>query len=175
MVKGLLHGRSKTVPLANSICCQDLRWRRLIAVRRHAASRLRDRGDLVLLRLLHPGSAAGERTAARFSSRRRSRCTYPREGLGWSLTKFRLCTARSGGEDRQLAEAQRFVPVPAVARAAEPACPWPARGASWIRDNTPRMTSYERRKRDNCQFVNQIRTRGNHSRGGIDSKTRYCQ
>ena len=74
------------VPLANSVCCQDLRRRRLIAARRHAASRLRDCGGVVLLRLLHPGSAAIERTAARFSNRRRSRCTYPREGPGWSLT-----------------------------------------------------------------------------------------
>jgi hypothetical protein len=49
---------------------------------------------------------------------------------------FRLRAARTGGEDRQLALSLPRVPVPAGVRAAVPACPWPARGAPWIRDNT---------------------------------------
>lgn len=45
------------MPLANSACCQDLRRPRLIAARRHAVSRLRDCGGLVVRRPLHPCGA----------------------------------------------------------------------------------------------------------------------
>src|SRR5216684_5910537 len=48
---------------------------------------------------------------------------------------FRPRAARTGDEGRQLAVSLPRVPVPAGARAAVPACPWPARGALWIRDN----------------------------------------
>jgi hypothetical protein len=44
-------------------------------------------------------------------------------GLGWSLTKFRLRAARTGGKDRQPAVWQRRLRVPPGARAAVPACP----------------------------------------------------
>jgi len=89
------------VPLANSVCGRELRRRRPIAARRPAASRLRDCGDLVLLRRLHPGSAAGERTAARFSNRRKSRRTYPRDGPACGMAMLRPisggCTGRGSG------------------------------------------------------------------------------
>jgi hypothetical protein len=55
------------------------------------------------------------------AGRRRGR-TCLREGLGWSLTKFRLRAARTGGEGRQPAVWQRQLPVPPAARAAVPAC-----------------------------------------------------
>ena len=44
-------------------------------------------------------------------------------GLGWSLTKFRLRAARTGGKDRQPAVWQRRLRVPPGAGAAVPACP----------------------------------------------------
>jgi len=120
---------------------QDLRRRKVIATRRRAASQLRDCGGLVLLRLWHPGSAADERTAAQSSSRPKSRFTGPRQAPGWSPAKFRLRAAGTGAEDRQLGVWQRRVRAPAGARAAVPACPWPARGASWIRDRGARTVS----------------------------------
>ena len=60
----------------------------------------------------------------------------PWVGIG-RAARFRLRAARTGGEDRQLVVSRRRLRVPADARAAVPACPWLARGASWIRDNTP--------------------------------------
>ena len=60
---------------------------------------------------------------------------------GWNCGEFRLRVARSGGEVRQLVVWQLRRRVLAGARVADPAGPWPVRGASWIRDNTPKMIS----------------------------------
>ena len=65
----------------------------------------------------------------------------PWMGIAARTAAFRLRGVRSGGEDRQLAVSQSQRRVPAGARAAVPVCPWPVRGASWIRDNTPGMIS----------------------------------
>ena len=62
-------------------------------------------------------------------------------GIVARTVTFRLRAARSGGEARQLEESQRRRRVLASAQAEVPARPWPARGASWIRDNTPGMIS----------------------------------
>ena len=62
-------------------------------------------------------------------------------GIVARTVTFRRRAARSGGEARQLAVSQRRRRVLASAQAEVPARPWPARGASWIRDNTPGMIS----------------------------------
>jgi hypothetical protein len=67
--------------------------------------------------------------------------TCPGVGIAVRTATFRLRVARSGGEVRQLAVWQPQLRVPPGARAAVPVCPWPVRGASWIRDNTPGRTS----------------------------------
>jgi hypothetical protein len=67
--------------------------------------------------------------------------TFPGVGIAARTATFRLRGARSGDEVRQLAVWQRRLRVPAAARAGVPVCPWPVRGASWIRDNTPGRTS----------------------------------
>src|SRR5262245_60207028 len=61
-----------------------------------------------------------------------------------STAELRLRVARSGGEDRQLAVWLQRLRVPEAVRAADSVCPWPARGASWIRDSTPGKTSRAR-------------------------------
>src|SRR5260370_41828779 len=58
-------------------------------------------------------------------------------GIAARTPTFRPRAARTGDEGRQLAVSLQRVRVPAGARAAVPACPWLARGALWIRDNTP--------------------------------------
>jgi hypothetical protein len=67
--------------------------------------------------------------------------TCPGVGIAARTATFRLRVARSGDEVRQLAVWQQRLRVPAVARAAVPVCPWPVRGASWLRDNRPGRTS----------------------------------
>ena len=62
-------------------------------------------------------------------------------GIPEPTSKLRLPVARSGGEERQLAGWQLPRRVPAGARAAVPAGPFPATSASGIRDNTPGRTS----------------------------------
>jgi hypothetical protein len=62
-------------------------------------------------------------------------------GIGAKTATFKLRAARSGGEARQLEELQRWRRDPPSAQADVPARPWPARGESWIRDNTPGNTS----------------------------------
>src|SRR5262249_15855454 len=58
-----------------------------------------------------------------------------------STAAFRRRAAPSRGEDRPPAEWQRPLRTPAVAPIAVPADPWPAQGASWMRDSTPGRTS----------------------------------
>jgi len=67
--------------------------------------------------------------------------TCPRVGIAARIATFRLRVARSGGEVRQLAVWQSRLRVPVGAQAVVPVCPWPVRGASWIRDKTPGRTS----------------------------------
>src|SRR5260370_27317106 len=62
-------------------------------------------------------------------------------GIAARTATFRLRVARSGDEVRQLAVWQPRLRVPQAAQAAVPEGPWPVRGASWIRDNTPGRTS----------------------------------
>src|SRR5262249_30900774 len=122
--------RTGTVPIANPICG-----------RRPPA---------------HNGSKPSVRATLRREQWRNPRCDWrtkepcsvgqQRESAHLSLDtvstpELRLRVAHSGGEDRQLAVWQPRPRVPEAARAAVPVCPLPARGASWIRDNTPGGTS----------------------------------
>src|SRR5260370_28246070 len=63
-------------------------------------------------------------------------------GIAASTVKFRLRAARSGGEARQLVVWQPRLRLPKAARAAVPVCPWPVRGASWIRDTTRQLNTH---------------------------------
>src|SRR5689334_18469637 len=62
-------------------------------------------------------------------------------GIGARTATFKLRAARSGGEARQLEEWKLCRLDPPSAQAEVPARPWPARGESWTRDNTPGSTS----------------------------------
>ena len=70
-----------------------------------------------------------------------NRQTRPWAGIAAWIATFRPRVARSGGEVRQLVVWQLRRRVLAGARVADPAGPWPVRGASWIRDNTPGVIS----------------------------------
>lgn len=79
----------------NPVCGRICAGRKMIADRRHATSRLRGCGGLSWAASGPSDPAAGERIAARCSSRPKPRRTCPREGLGWSPTKFKPLAARA--------------------------------------------------------------------------------
>jgi hypothetical protein len=56
--------------------------------------------------------------------------------------------ARTDGEVRQLGVLKPRLRVPASARAVVPACPWPARDASGIRDTTPQLNTHNIESRE---------------------------